>query len=118
MRGHALRGAQGGAVRDHALRGAQQALWSARVRSQTRALAVSGFKNWCCQSEVWTPGSKGDMDRAAMRTGTSISLFLRAFRSEGEALPHRGHETALPALKQRRAAASRERHSRGEEGRG
>ena len=56
------------------------------------------------------------MDRAAIRTGTSISLFLRAFRSEGETLPHRGDETALPALKQRRAATSRERHSHGEEG--
>lgn len=91
------------------------------MKSQTMALVILGFKNWCCQSEVWTPGSKGDMDRAAIGQGplslrTSISLFLRAFRSEGETLPHRGDETELPALKQRRAAASRERRSHWEEG--
>ena len=83
-------------MRGHTLRGAQQALWSARVRSQTRALRVSGFKNWCCQSEVWTPGSKGDMDRAAMRTGTSFLYFSEPLEVRGKHYPTEGTKQRCP----------------------
>lgn len=48
------------------------------------------------------------MDRAEIRTVTSISQ-LRTFRSERGKLSHRRDKTELPALKQRRGVASRER---------
>ena len=62
-------------------------MWTRRGRGQTMALVILGFKNWCWQSEVWKPGSKGDMGRAEIRTVTSISQ-LRILRSErGKVIP-------------------------------